>query len=228
MAKKRIVDSVALEEAIREMASRMPKDSNPETLLPISVEISDTKLYVVNHRQLTEAGLVPYIFRKTKKRNGYSVDEMERRSHCCSIKGWNLRGFCGSANVDRDTGIVSFYRAEDEFENDSSINEYYTRPDYLVKVKVGESTGVLAWGSNPIHLGRCCIYRNRVGFKLIAHSRYVVLPFGIAFGKPIPFGKKITLSDMATPLAEFTLRSATKHKINSPEGYPFGGFAFGK
>lgn len=220
MAKKRIVDSVALEEAIKEMASRMPKDSNPETLLPISVEITDTKLYVVNHRQLTEAGLVPYIFRKTRKKNGYSIDEMERRGHSGSRKGWNVRGFCGSANVDRDTGIVSFYRAEDEFEND---NEYYTHPDYLVK----ESKRGLAWGSNPI-LGQCGTYRNPEGFNSIAHYRYVVLPFGIAFGKPIPFGKKITLSDMATPLAEFTLRSATKRKTLFPKGYPFRGFAFGK
>lgn len=212
--------------------SKIITEANQKTLLPIAVEVQDGGLYVVNHEQLTKAGLVPYIFRRTKKKNGYhwNDEEYETDSHSNYKKGWNVRGYCGTTRIDQASGRVNFYGAKNCFEDIGyKESDYSYYPDDLVKI--GKS-GCLCWGAKKIDLGDYeCYPVSYASLKSerIAHSRYVVLPFGIAFGKPIPFGKKITLADMATPLAQFTLRSETKDKVqDNPKGYPFGGFVFAK
>lgn len=208
-------------------------EANQKTLLPIAIEVKeDGGIYVVNHEQLTKAGLVPYIFRKTKKSNSYrndsgSLNDNTGRRYNVRTKGWNVRGVRQSTRIGEDGRI--------EFTPPSDIRpkpEYYSDANSLVDIyRHPNGPAYVCWGSSHIWLGNSkkSDFLDERKDNIYAFDKYIVLHFGIAFGKPIKFGKKITLADMSTPLAQFTLRPETKHRDQqNPKGYPFLGFRFSK
>lgn len=171
----------------------------------LSCQSRDRNLYLFGHQKYLDAGLVPYIFRLTRKRNFY---DGPHPYHSETRRGWNVMGNSEVISIDRESGLVSFSTTEHRYwcsPGQRKHNNFNTEAVNLVTINC-DKNGFLkvSWGDKSVHMIKS---KHRLTGEGQPWRR-LSLPFGIAFGpRNSNPGKLMTLSDMASPLATFTLRN---------------------
>ena len=165
----------------------------------IGLTIRNGMLEVFGYKALTDAGYVPYLFRRTKRySNKYTKPAsggQKVRTKGRSKKGWNLVGSYHTVTIRK--GKVFFANCEHRLWH-LPTTSYSADPATLITMKTHDKKGpCVAWGRSRIKLTN-----NKQPDKL----RRVKLRFAIAFGKVIPHSKaNITPANMVTNLAEFSI-----------------------
>jgi hypothetical protein len=189
-----------LQTALDELQTTLNKNKVVKTVHQISCRVVDGRLRVYGAQVLTAAGYVPYLFRKSRKRNGYRhrvrTDKDIDRKYCSTTKGWHLYGSCYALRLSGEE--VQFSTNEHKAWHEPA-NGYSCEPETLVCIHTNKSNEqTVAWGLSLIKL-------NDVNSKNGAH-RMLRLRFGIGFGtKRTPASATITPASLISPLAEFML-----------------------
>lgn len=198
-AKKSISDLEQLLTSIQSEIEKLKGSSGSDTsgsLTAISVQTEGDRLYVLGARKLIDDGYIPYLFRHSRKRNRFNeINSTSGQKYCRERRGWNLFGSCYTVRMD---GNKFTFKADSGTEFTLPSNNYSDSPQTLVCEHLS-SSGIptVAWGRNCISL---------LDPKNPNKRRMIRLRFAIGFSRIItPGRKRVTIADLVSTLAEFSL-----------------------
>lgn len=162
------------------------------------------ELSVRGHEIYEAAGYVPYIFRNIRKRNRFGLsplteEEIRAHGHCHGRKGWSVFGSSGAVKIIEGTLLFADVPHISLTYADIADSEFSYKAETLVEtntVSPDRMKHKVAWGRSCINM-----------YNARGKARTLRLPFGLAYG-PVQLSptQRLRLSDMASPLAEFSVR----------------------
>ncbi len=182
------------------------------------------KLKVTGHAELLKAGYVPYIFRRTHKRNKFTNrrthEIIEKKKYSLPRKGWNLFGHQHLVRI--VDGTVQFMNVVKHAEEDGYTMQFSEEAEEFVTVHEDEDGfHSVAWGRSKISLHKREYIPEEECWGDVDTKRRVRLRFAIAFGLPYRQNNtRITPANMVTNLAEFSV-VFTPNGINGQEYWTF-------
>ncbi len=190
-----------LDRRVNELIGAVRKDR--AFIAPIAAEVYNHQLYIRGAKFYLDQGYVPYVFRLIRKRNQFNPNNypqkfIELHGPNKPRKGWCMFGCSDAVHIDSDN-LFSFTLAPHQFIADRdklSGYDFSPLPDALVHINPEYDT--IAWGRSTIGT-----VKETEGNYL--RGRLIKLRFAIAFGKPCQQWKKISIADMESPLAQFSV-----------------------
>lgn len=168
----------------------------------ISCTIVNGKVHVNGASKFIEAGFVPYLFRRTRKRNPFNDDNrtpaQKDLKYCQKKKGWHLWGSCNSVRINSE--VLQFSTNSHEYLH-KVASGYTSDTSAIIKIHINK------WGYKTIPWGRSTIIVNNLrNTQNPDKMRMIKLPFAVAFGKKIlPGQTRVTPALMVSNLAEFSI-----------------------
>ncbi len=194
----------ALEKDMVTAKSDLAKISEKVNGIPTSGQFScivyDGKLHITGAQTYLNAGYVPYIFRKVRKRHPFkdknaSEEDRKSKKYGPVTKGW---GVFGSMHAVKISGTTVQFSSSNHSYLSRKEHEYSENPEVYVSRNLRKDGDItFGWGRSSVNLTD----ENIKGSK---KQRMIRLRFGIGFAKPMYPGRaKITPSNLVSPLAEF-------------------------
>ena len=182
----------------------------PFTLTPgLSCQSRGKELYLHGAKKYLAAGLVPYLFRFTRKHNRYNNSPSDKKNSE-PRRGWNLMGSFEAIQIDTITERVAFSTNRHALWGNHGVMDigpYDYDARWLVSISGSIDKPKVAFGEKTIHMTTRNYRSNLIRYKE-SKWRRLVLPFGIAFGPLNDDPRRLmTISDMVSPLATFSLRN---------------------
>ena len=156
----------------------------------ISLQVIYDRLYVSGYAELAAEGYVPYLFRRSKRKNRVTdlVGEVQRQD---IHKGWHMMGRDNMLQV--SNGLVSF-NTKDRYML-TKLDEpdvYSTKAMDLVNPDLDKHR--IPWGHSPIFIDN----------YIDSSPRLIMLDYAIAFGPRLRSAREVVKpSNMVTNLATF-------------------------
>lgn len=154
-------------------------------------EVVDGNLVVKGSAPFTAKGLVPYLFRHTKRRNRNRNSNPETFGP--PTKGWHRMGSRHSVRV---VNTIAEFSAAGGATIHRPTTSYTRLPTALLTLHTADGKQYVAWGRSQI-----CMFDSRSNSE-----RMIRLRFAIAYAKPQEPGKsRLEAADIGSNLAEFSV-----------------------
>lgn len=197
--------SVANIEKQIETINALLKVTSGDSLASVVYKVSQISCQVVNGRlkllgatQLMKDGYVPYLFRRSHKRNPYrdkKVAPDPEKKMCEDKKGWNLYGSRHAIKIDGQDATVLF-STNGRNELFKPCTTYTALPDNILRIN----------GNDKVPWGRRLVSIWDESNPKKPKKRMLRFRFAIGFAKPLSPGRiLITPANLVSSLAEFTL-----------------------